>query len=729
MHALSNNANGLPLLRMFGSLHILAFLLIEVTAVSTSPAEPGKGVDALAAKRNVGYETKDEIIPQKSSYLPELKAVDRHQRQIRFKGSYQQLPKGLPHQASEEVFAHHDDDRLSYFIQVDVEDEPHIDMNFRNLPKGSMTYFPPEVIPLDLLYSSEDDDTFGFLSFHDEHESKVKDSRENAAKSHPGLSPFYIPPNEDIDYDSFFITHSSSAEELKPVFLAKDFSSVSTSTSQPSVNFESHEIGHHHNFDSPSVNSDSLETDHHRNFDRPSFNLDFPQIGQHLNVDRPSVNSDSLEIEPHLNFDRPSPNLDSLEIDRHHNVDRPSVNLHPPEIKHHHNIDSTSVNSDPLNIKHIDSPSVNSDPLNIKHIDSPSVNSDPLNIKHHHNFDEPSSENAPFHFLSDTLGESDIPTNNVLEAGDNNLDFRSSFPTTSNLSTHPSLTTSASHSFPSQTTTSDSPTAESGEIFFITGHSGNSNDTEDYYSFSTTLINSQPLHISSTPATIFDAPSSFLLPQTIPHNHGPNIQHQDIVSPSSTSALHHDITGPSFTSALHHDIFSPSSTPAQKHDITGPSFTSALQQDITGPPLTSALPKSLSTTKLPNPDLSIERQKSPKFSSKESRRKLSGHVTNQSSSSKERASKEESSDRSIPGIPGTDYPLYHTVPVTSFDCSTKEFGGYYADPETSCQAFHICLGRKSHSFLCPIGTMFNQKLLVCDWWYNSVCVKEPQHQI
>ena len=28
---------------------------------------------------------------------------------------------------------------------------------------------------------------------------------------------------------------------------------------------------------------------------------------------------------------------------------------------------------------------------------------------------------------------------------------------------------------------------------------------------------------------------------------------------------------------------------------------------------------------------------------------------------------------------------------TSFTCDGKEFGGYYADPEMDCQAYHICL--------------------------------------
>ncbi|XP_066962914.1 uncharacterized protein [Macrobrachium rosenbergii] len=70
---------------------------------------------------------------------------------------------------------------------------------------------------------------------------------------------------------------------------------------------------------------------------------------------------------------------------------------------------------------------------------------------------------------------------------------------------------------------------------------------------------------------------------------------------------------------------------------------------------------------------------------------------------------------------GPDYPTLRTIPKTGFDCASKDFGGYYADPETNCQVFHVCWGRRSASFLCPEGTLFSQELLVCDWSYNVHC--------
>merc|ERR1712083_1122171 len=45
---------------------------------------------------------------------------------------------------------------------------------------------------------------------------------------------------------------------------------------------------------------------------------------------------------------------------------------------------------------------------------------------------------------------------------------------------------------------------------------------------------------------------------------------------------------------------------------------------------------------------------------------------------------------SIPGVPGEDYPIYAEVPESGFSCEGQVDGGYYADPEAECQAFHIC---------------------------------------
>ena len=45
----------------------------------------------------------------------------------------------------------------------------------------------------------------------------------------------------------------------------------------------------------------------------------------------------------------------------------------------------------------------------------------------------------------------------------------------------------------------------------------------------------------------------------------------------------------------------------------------------------------------------------------------------------------------------------------TFSCEGRPYG-YYSDPATNCQVFHICLGDGDikWSFLCPNQTIFNQ---------------------
>ena len=83
-------------------------------------------------------------------------------------------------------------------------------------------------------------------------------------------------------------------------------------------------------------------------------------------------------------------------------------------------------------------------------------------------------------------------------------------------------------------------------------------------------------------------------------------------------------------------------------------------------------------------------------------------------------------EETIPGVPGDDYPIFADVPETAFICEGLVEGGYYADPEAECQAFHICGsdgngGLTKYSFLCPNGTIFQQQYFVCDWWFNVDC--------
>lgn len=50
----------------------------------------------------------------------------------------------------------------------------------------------------------------------------------------------------------------------------------------------------------------------------------------------------------------------------------------------------------------------------------------------------------------------------------------------------------------------------------------------------------------------------------------------------------------------------------------------------------------------------------------------------------------------------------------------------FADPETSCQVYHVCGNQKMFSFLCPKGTLFNQDTSVCQWWFTVDCARQAR---
>merc|ERR1712086_217228 len=66
----------------------------------------------------------------------------------------------------------------------------------------------------------------------------------------------------------------------------------------------------------------------------------------------------------------------------------------------------------------------------------------------------------------------------------------------------------------------------------------------------------------------------------------------------------------------------------------------------------------------------------------------------------------------------------------SFSCDGRAYG-YYADPATNCQVFHICLGERDikWSFLCPNQTIFNQQYFVCDYAINVECASAESFYI
>uniref|UniRef100_A0A182P555 Chitin-binding type-2 domain-containing protein n=1 Tax=Anopheles epiroticus TaxID=199890 RepID=A0A182P555_9DIPT len=76
-------------------------------------------------------------------------------------------------------------------------------------------------------------------------------------------------------------------------------------------------------------------------------------------------------------------------------------------------------------------------------------------------------------------------------------------------------------------------------------------------------------------------------------------------------------------------------------------------------------------------------------------------------------------------LPGPRYSL-DNMPKTSFTCRDKILGGYYADSETQCQMFHVCVkvagvGVQDFRFLCPNGTAFDQEAQICADWGDVDC--------
>lgn len=82
---------------------------------------------------------------------------------------------------------------------------------------------------------------------------------------------------------------------------------------------------------------------------------------------------------------------------------------------------------------------------------------------------------------------------------------------------------------------------------------------------------------------------------------------------------------------------------------------------------------------------------------------------------------------SVAGAPGVDFPAYTRIPKTSFTCEGKGFDfGFYADEEAGCQLYHVCWSGRRESFLCGVGTVFNQAILACDYWHSVDCSKSSQ---
>ena len=109
-----------------------------------------------------------------------------------------------------------------------------------------------------------------------------------------------------------------------------------------------------------------------------------------------------------------------------------------------------------------------------------------------------------------------------------------------------------------------------------------------------------------------------------------------------------------------------------------------------------------------------------------SNRRESRQAARQQQSLNNKESTERLQSLILGGKPGVDYPNFVRPPRTKFSCRKMEYGGMFADPETKCQAYHVCYNRRMDTFLCPTGTLFNQAIMACDFWYNVNCDRAPE---
>ncbi|KAK8722773.1 hypothetical protein OTU49_012031, partial [Cherax quadricarinatus] len=72
------------------------------------------------------------------------------------------------------------------------------------------------------------------------------------------------------------------------------------------------------------------------------------------------------------------------------------------------------------------------------------------------------------------------------------------------------------------------------------------------------------------------------------------------------------------------------------------------------------------------------------------------------------------------------------LPDTNFTCNDKATGGYYADPEASCQMFHVCVRVSDEEirdfrFVCPNNTVFDQQNFICTNWWEIDCKRSTRY--
>nr|XP_045598965.1 mucin-5AC-like [Procambarus clarkii] len=665
----------------------------------------------------------------------ELGVVKRPQRQIRFKSSYQELPTGLqgPILSSR-------DEGLSYFIQVDVDDPP-ASTALTKLPEGTKTYFTPQVpqavVSLRQEKAHDKDNTTQMEVQARTSFSGVPIANKGAAKSLVKTAARQMtisPQSRDVDTNSL---HSVDLSKLvttpetstlltsfpqeppttdNPNFLAKGISVSSKYSSYwPADSRAKHKHSSRHRYQVYPIPSPTS-----RYFVTPLSSISSSPAPQDIQLSKyvssysstaslfPTTQSPSSYLTTWSSGGEPPPVATTLRsVSNFQATPPPSTSRAPatqPQtlskfslVTHLPFSSSTgkSTTTPPV-ILSTTTISVSSKSFSSNSFTTvPSVSSSAMSVSNYSSIKSPTSETYSF------VSTPSVPSKNIQFL---NRIKNPPLPLTFGLKTSTASTRpSSSAAFTSLSQVTPSP-----------GLSLLTSTIQPKHSSSRPRVRTKvypSTHVQHPSHSRLSSEKSQTLTATYTKGSRDTTDHPVSVAPKSTTfssvqtlAKHRSRPGQKSLNAARRQSKARTNTESLPHNSTNilQSFTDSRRhtgyggggRHISGPQTSVSGPQ----TPVSGPQTPVSDGKTRTVGSSDSQ--YTG---------------------SIPGRAGIDYPILQDIPKTGFECSSKPAGGYYADQEANCQVFHVCWEDRRASFLCPLGTVFNQQLLVCDWWHNVDC--------
>ncbi|XP_042218294.1 mucin-5AC-like [Homarus americanus] len=623
----------------------------------------------------------------------QLEAINRRQRQIRFKSSYRELPEGL-----QGILAGGEGrnlEGLSYFIQVDLDDPP-ASKALAKLPEGTKTYFPPQLsepgATLPQVEDSDDDTITQKAILVGVSSTRVPALDQEAAKTSSGSKTYTSPHLKDPALRTNSI-HSLDDNEL--------VTSPSTSTIQTLSPYEA-STTENPNF----IAKGLLVSSSYSAYSKPLHNSLTTRRHRVTTTPTPST-TPSYFVKSFSSLLRSS---------------SPSLPSSPPNIQGASSPPSNFVSSNSFTKSSSSSSSSSHSTTSqsfssysSREVTTPSESTTPRSVPSY-SFSTSSTRlpsRAPQSFSAISF------TTPSTAVSSTSKPLKSSSPLTVSLNLNSLSRNSFTTSSPPVSTTSKSVSSYS----FITSPpvvTSPSSFTTSSHSFNSESGKSSPSgsFVSSSP------PAG----SQVTHSSGPSSSPSFTLLPSHSPSPRTRTTVPS--ARRHYQAPSPPPRLPEKSSTLTKSFTNAntftkhrsrpIQTPLPPNVLPQPKPRTNAKSLSSNPANTFQHITAPRRGGGGNGR---GSPPTPLSDGKTRTlgNSDDPYTGSIPGRSGVDYPTFQTIPKTGFDCSSKPAGGYYADTEADCQVFHVCWSGRSASFLCPVGTLFSQQVLVCDWWYNVDC--------